>query len=332
MPRAITRKLFFPPTSPDGFRRRPYSSGGAGRGAASKKHGRWEEEARMVACARCWYTENSVDGYTWMAQMVGQVECCNLAPVPFLSILFLESPETRLFFDKISHGESNRVSGNNTRIVVRYTATNRVHVNETSWSEVRIITKQDWRSGNRWRQCQARSSSLTSVSDYLATWNSKLHRVQWRVSTGYEAYGPKSFSKRKFTTAFTWQDGSCAAWLKASTVETSRETSSQLSAVTCTNSDLWCQGPWLPRLIALLELTGPDRSTDRPTFLKIVTPRDIGTRYTEPPHPPCRVLLNVTYISLVSFQLGCFASSVIRANTIFPAFFNEHPDIVHFLN
>lgn len=46
--------------------------------------------------------------------------------------LFLESPETRLFFDKISHGESNRVSGNNTRIVVRYTATNRVHVNETS--------------------------------------------------------------------------------------------------------------------------------------------------------------------------------------------------------
>lgn len=90
MPRAITRKLFFPPTLPDGFRwalrleRRREERGGIEK---ARKEGRGAHGREQVACAR-WYTENSV-GSTWMAQMVGQVECCNLAPVPFLSILFL---------------------------------------------------------------------------------------------------------------------------------------------------------------------------------------------------------------------------------------------------
>lgn len=139
------------------------------------------------------------------------------------------------------------------------------------------------------------------------------------ASRSYEAYGPKSFSKRKFTTAFTWQDGSCAAWLKASTVETSRETSSQLSAVTCTNSQLWSMvsGSAATTTDRSIRAYGA-RSFNRPAYF--LENRN-STRYRNPLHGTASSALSCTFKHNLYFSCffssGCFASSVIRANTIF---------------
>lgn len=86
-------------------------------------------------------------------------------------------------------------------------------------------------------------------------------------------------------------------------METSRETSSQLSAVTCTNSDLWCQGPWLSRTDRSIRAYGA-RSFNRPAYF--LENRN-STRYRNPLHGTASSALSCTFKRNLYFS--CFSSA-----------------------
>lgn len=91
--------FFLPPSRRDFDGPYDASSGGARRRAASKKHGR--RRARSRATCVCTLVHRKFCGIHVDGPNGRPTECCNLAPAPFLSILFLRPHSTRLFlFDK----------------------------------------------------------------------------------------------------------------------------------------------------------------------------------------------------------------------------------------